>query len=74
MIRMREPVNVNAIAPRYFMTELTEALQKDSERSKLILTRTPAGRWWVPEDVSGAALFLASSASDFLHGVVLPVH
>ena len=69
-----KPVNVNAIAPGYFTTELTEALQKDSERSKLILTRTPAGRCWVPEDVSGAALFLASSASGFQHGVVLPVH
>ena len=66
-------VNVNAIAPAYFATELIEPLMKDPVRSKNILGRTPAGRWGDPNDISGAALFLASEASDFLHGIVLPV-
>lgn len=67
-------VNVNAIAPGYFATEFTEPLQQDPERSKLIMGRTPAGRWGDPmEDIAGAAIFLASSASDFVHGVILPV-
>jgi 2-deoxy-D-gluconate 3-dehydrogenase len=66
-------VNVNAIAPSFFATEMTTALQKDPERSKSITARTPAGRWGAPEDITGAALFLASPASDFIHGVILPV-
>jgi len=66
-------VNVNAIAPSFFVTELTTALQKDPERSKSIIARTPAGRWGSPEEIAGAALFLASPASDFVHGVTLPV-
>lgn len=66
-------INVNAIAPGYFATELTSALQRDTRRSKLITDRTPAGRWGAPEDLAGAAVFLASPASDFIHGVVLPV-
>jgi 2-deoxy-D-gluconate 3-dehydrogenase len=66
-------INVNAIAPGYFATEFTEALQKDPERSKSILGRTPAGRWGVPDDIASAAVFLASTASDFIHGVILPV-
>lgn len=67
-------INVNAIAPGYFATEFTEALQKDPERSKSILGRSPAGRWGNPlEDIAGAAVFLASPASDFIHGVILPV-
>lgn len=67
-------INVNAIAPGYFDTEFTGALQKDPERSKSILGRTPAGRWGDPlEDIAGAAVFLASPASDFIHGVILPV-
>ena len=66
-------INVNAIAPGYIQTEFTEALQKDSERSASIIRRTPAGRWGSPEDIAGAAVFLASSASDFIHGAVLPV-
>jgi 2-deoxy-D-gluconate 3-dehydrogenase len=66
-------VNVNAIAPSFFTTEMTSALQKDPERSKSITARTPAGRWGTPEDIAGAAVFLASSASDFIHGVILPV-
>ena len=66
-------VNVNGIAPGFFTTEMTEALQKDVERFRSITARTPAGRWGDPADVAGAAVFLASSASDFLHGVMLPV-
>jgi len=66
-------INVNAIAPSFFETDLTEAIQKDQERSQSIRKRTPAGRWGVPDDITGAALFLASPASDFIHGVILPV-
>ena len=66
-------VNVNAIAPSFFITELTEALQKDEARFKSIQSRTPAGRWGEPEEISGAALFLVSGAASFIHGVVLPV-
>ena len=66
-------VNVNALAPSFFATELTEPIKKDPERSKSITARTPAARWGLPEDIAGAAVFLASPASDFIHGVVLPV-
>jgi 2-deoxy-D-gluconate 3-dehydrogenase len=66
-------INVNAIAPGFFATEFTAALQKDSDRAKRILSRTPAGRWGKPNDITGTAVFLASAASDFVHGVVLPV-
>jgi 2-deoxy-D-gluconate 3-dehydrogenase len=66
-------VNVNGIAPGFFTTEMTEALQKDPERFRSITARTPAGRWGDPTDIAGAVVFLASSASDFLHGVMLPV-
>lgn len=66
-------VNVNAIAPSFYLTELTEAIQNDPERSKSITARTPAGRWGVPDDIAGAAVFLASPASDFIHGITLPV-
>ena len=66
-------VNVNALAPSFFVTRLTEAIRKDPERSKSITARTPAGRWGTPQDIAGAAVFLASPASDFIHGVVLPV-
>lgn len=66
-------VNVNGIAPGFFTTEMTEALQKDAERFRSITARTPAGRWGDPADIAGAVVFLASSASDFLHGVMLPV-
>jgi 2-deoxy-D-gluconate 3-dehydrogenase len=66
-------INVNALAPSFFITELTEAIQKDPDRSKSITARTPAGRWGVPEDIAGAAVFLASPASDFIHGVILPI-
>jgi len=66
-------INVNAIAPGFIVTKFTEALQKDPERSKAITGRTPAARWGEPMDIAGAAVFLASPASDFIHGVILPV-
>jgi 2-dehydro-3-deoxy-D-gluconate 5-dehydrogenase len=66
-------VNVNAIAPGYMDTDNTEALRKNPERSRQILERIPAGRWGQPEDLAGAAVFLASSASDYLHGHVMVV-
>jgi 2-dehydro-3-deoxy-D-gluconate 5-dehydrogenase len=66
-------INVNAIAPGYIATRNTAALRDDEVRNREILTRIPAGRWGVPEDLGGAAVFLASSASDYVHGAVLPV-
>jgi 2-deoxy-D-gluconate 3-dehydrogenase len=66
-------INVNAIAPGYFVTNNTQALREDPKRSADILGRIPAGRWGKPEDLGGAAVFLASAASDYVHGVVLPV-
>lgn len=66
-------VQVNAIAPGYMATELTQALQDDQTRSRQILERIPAGRWGSPQDVAGAAVFLASAASDYISGHVLVV-
>jgi 2-dehydro-3-deoxy-D-gluconate 5-dehydrogenase len=66
-------VNVNAIAPGYMDTDNTEALRKNPERARQILERIPAGRWGMPEDLAGAAVFLASAASDYVHGHVLVV-
>ena len=66
-------VNVNAIAPGYMATDNTEALQKNPERSRQILERIPAGRWGQPEDLAGAAVFLASAASDYMNGHVMVV-
>ena len=66
-------INVNAIAPGYFETSNTEALRADETRSREILGRIPAGRWGGPADLGGAAVFLASPASAYVHGVVLPV-
>jgi len=66
-------VNVNAIAPGYMDTDNTEALRNDPVRSRQILERIPAGRWGQPEDLAGAAVFLASPASDYMHGQVLVV-
>lgn len=66
-------INVNAIAPGYMATDNTEALRQDEERNRGILARIPAGRWGVPADLAGAAVFLASPASDYVHGIVLPV-
>jgi len=66
-------VNVNAIAPGYIATDNTQALQDDPDRSRSILERIPAGRWGRAEDLAGATVFLASAASDYVSGVVLPV-
>lgn len=66
-------VNVNAIAPGYMATDNTQALREDPERSRQIMERIPAGRWGTPEDLAGAAVFLASPASDYVHGHVLVV-
>jgi 2-deoxy-D-gluconate 3-dehydrogenase len=66
-------INVNAIAPGYFDTNNTEALRADETRNRSILERIPAGRWGQPSDIGGAAVFLASGASDYVHGVTLPV-
>lgn len=66
-------INVNAIAPGYMATNNTQALRADSERSAAILERIPAGRWGTPDDLMGAAVFLASSASDYVNGFTLAV-
>jgi 2-dehydro-3-deoxy-D-gluconate 5-dehydrogenase len=66
-------VNVNAIAPGYIATDNTQALQDDPDRSRSILERIPAARWGRADDLAGATVFLCSSASDYVDGVVLPV-
>jgi NAD(P)-dependent dehydrogenase (short-subunit alcohol dehydrogenase family) len=66
-------IRVNAVAPGWIATPLTQALQDDAERSAQILGRTPLGRWGQPEDVADPVLFLASPAARFITGVVLPV-
>ena len=66
-------IQVNAIAPGYMATELTEALQNDATRNRQILERIPAGRWGSPEEVAGAAVFLASPASNYINGHILVV-
>jgi 2-deoxy-D-gluconate 3-dehydrogenase len=66
-------ININAIAPGYMATNNTKALREDAVRSKAILDRIPAGRWGLPQDLKGAAVFLASSASDYVNGHVLVV-
>ncbi len=66
-------INVNGIAPGYMATDNTEALRANPERAQQILERIPAGRWGKPEDVAGAAVFLASSASDYVNGHLLVV-
>ncbi|MCT8124463.1 SDR family oxidoreductase [Alishewanella sp. BS5-314] len=66
-------IQVNAIAPGYFRTDNTAALQADAQRNAAILGRIPAGRWGEPEDLAGAAVFLASGASDYVNGHVLAV-
>lgn len=66
-------INVNAIAPGYMRTDNTKALQQDETRNRQILERIPAGRWGDPEDVCGAAVFLVSAASNYIHGHVLVV-
>ena len=66
-------VNVNAIAPGYIATDNTQALRQDETRSRQILERIPAGRWGTPDDFKGAVVYLASSASDYVHGTILLV-
>jgi 2-deoxy-D-gluconate 3-dehydrogenase len=66
-------IHVNAIAPGYMETDVTEALRTDPDRSRALLERIPAGRWGSPEDLAGAALFLASAASNYVHGTAITV-
>jgi 2-deoxy-D-gluconate 3-dehydrogenase len=66
-------INVNAVAPGYMETDNTRALRDDATRSRQILERIPAGRWGRPDDLDGAVVFLASRASDYVHGHVLAV-
>ena len=66
-------VQVNAIAPGYIATNNTAVLQADATRSRQILERIPTGRWGSPQDIAGAAVFLASPASDYVTGHVLAV-
>ncbi len=66
-------INVNGLAPGYFATNNTAALQADETRNQQILDRIPAGRWGQPADLAGAAVFLASRAADYMHGAIVPV-
>jgi 2-deoxy-D-gluconate 3-dehydrogenase len=66
-------VNVNAIAPGYMTTDNTTQLREDAKRNAEILARIPAGRWGEPSDIGGAAVFLASRASDYVNGAIIPV-
>ena len=66
-------INVNGIAPGYMATNNTQALRQDEERSADILARIPAGRWGTPADLAGAAVYLASSASDYVNGFTIAV-
>jgi 2-dehydro-3-deoxy-D-gluconate 5-dehydrogenase len=66
-------INVNAIAPGYFETNNTTALRADETRNRDILGRIPAGRWGKPSDLGGAAVFLSSSAADYVHGTIIAV-
>jgi 2-deoxy-D-gluconate 3-dehydrogenase len=69
----RHGVNVNAIAPGYFHTDATAALQQNTERYEALRARIPAGRWGEPAELGGSIVFLASRASDYIHGHVLVV-
>jgi NAD(P)-dependent dehydrogenase (short-subunit alcohol dehydrogenase family) len=66
-------VRVNAVAPGWIATPLTQALQDDAARSAAVLSRTPMGRWGTPQDVAGPVMFLCSPLAAFVTGVVLPV-
>ncbi len=66
-------VCVNAIAPGYMATDLTQGLRDDPDRNRQVSERIPAGRWGTPDDLAGAAVFLASAASDYVHGQLLAV-
>lgn len=66
-------INVNAIAPGYFDTDFTSPLRNDPNRGPDVLARIPCGRWGHPDDLAGVCVFLASDASDYLHGSIIPV-
>ncbi len=66
-------INVNAIAPGYVATDNTAPIRADAARSQAILERIPAGRWGTPDDLRGIVVFLASAASDYMHGAIVPV-
>jgi 2-deoxy-D-gluconate 3-dehydrogenase len=66
-------INVNAVAPGYVVSNNTEALRADPDRSAAILSRIPAGRWGTPDDIGGAVTFLLSPAARYIHGAILPV-
>lgn len=66
-------INVNAIAPGYMATSLNTQLINDPERSETILKRIPAGRWGTPDDIKGSIVFLASNASDYISGAIIPI-
>jgi len=66
-------INVNAIAPGYFATNNTAAIRADKNRSEAILERIPAGRWGTPADLQGTVVFLASKASEYMHGYTVAV-
>jgi 2-deoxy-D-gluconate 3-dehydrogenase len=69
----KEAIHVNAVAPGYVITDNTEALWNDPARRQAILDRIPAGRWGDPGDMAGITLFLASPASNYVHGAIIPV-
>ena len=66
-------INVNAIVPGYFATNNTRALREDETRNRQIIERIPAGQWGDPEDLGGTVVYLASPASDYVHGALIPV-
>ena len=66
-------INVNAVAPGYFLTDITRPIHDDPKRNSTVLDRLPVGRWGIPEDLVGPCLFLGSSASDYMHGAIVPV-
>ena len=66
-------ININAIAPGYMATDNTAQIRADEVREKAILDRIPAGRWGIPADLGGTAVFLAAAASDYVNGAVIPV-
>ncbi|MGE5262883.1 MAG: SDR family oxidoreductase, partial [Acidobacteriota bacterium] len=66
-------INVNAIAPGYMATDNTAPIRADPARSQSILERIPAGRWGTPDDLKGIVVLLASAASDYMNGAIVPV-